>query len=114
MATNDGYRVRCARLPGKTEVEIVMAVVTMPAPGVADEPVKNVFDKSYRIRLGRGDRSFWFGHADAPDAVYGPIAPVKMLSITGSSTVAQQVTAIDERVEVHDVLGEAAKRIPRP
>lgn len=114
VATGGGYRVRCSRLPGRTTLQLVLATVTMPLQGVADTPADDPFDKAFRVRFDSGNDVYWYGHPDAPDAVFGPRAAPATVAISGSYVVARQTHAVDVQLEVREEQGSGAGHAASP
>jgi hypothetical protein len=116
VATDAGYRVRCMRLPARTNLKIAMAVVDMKwNPTHKENEDFGVLDKDYLLRIqSDGDGGVgtdWFGHQDG--LVYAPRVLPTYLSIDGVYVAAQRKRTIFERKDILN-MSSPANWVARP
>jgi hypothetical protein len=104
LATDAGYRVRCARLPGGTTLKIVLALAEIkwnpgrPHPNIPIE--EQLRDPNYILRTKYDDfSSYWQGHRDGDVYASRPTS-MDWLKAEGTYTAALRTRSTSQKISV--------------
>jgi len=113
VATNAGYFLRCRRLPGKTDLKIVAAIVglkTRPQPEHAPLGMSSdvwgtgtIDDKSYVLTMKAGEVLYWYGRIDSDIYTREPV--VNKLQITGKYVATRRERHISQNAKLFNLFG---------
>ena len=110
IATNNGYRMRCARLPKDRHIDVVMAIVSIASN---PDPNINAFDSRWVLAFNFGNgRTSWLGYSNRPETVFGPRPVPKSIQIDGEYTTGPRKRYVSQRLEIRDPVNDLSPSIP--
>jgi hypothetical protein len=124
IASTQGYRVQCKKLPRKQRLELLLVAVAIPefesGPTKVQKPIAAVFDRDYVFKAagnnGRGAFSIWYGHGRDSNGlieeVYSPQRPIpKVIQVEGTCKMMARQVELSQRLQVHDFVDEFLPKI---
>jgi hypothetical protein len=122
IASTQGYRVQCKKLPRKQRLELLLAAAAIPefGPPKVQKPITAVFDRDYAAKIGgkneRGAFSIWYGHGRDSNGlieeVYSPQRPIpKVIQVEGTCKMMARQLELSQHLQVHDFIDEFLPKI---
>ena len=110
LATDTGYRMRCPRLPAKTEIKVVIALADVKWNPLPPEDKQQASDKNYVLRVKREDdcSTYWFGHAGVDDDYTPRPTSSETIKIEGEYVAAQRTRSVSQKIKVGGNLANQA------
>jgi hypothetical protein len=100
VATDEGYRVRCEKLPAGAMLKIVMAIVDVkwnPSPP-QERPDFGIFDMNYLLRFKMSDGgTYWYGHPEGE--IYTPRPSPQHIKVFGDYVASQRRRTFFAQIE---------------
>jgi hypothetical protein len=111
IASDSGYRIRCAKLPALSTLSILMAVAEIHW----DDPAlkgASIWSDAYVMKVPcKCGGTHWYGH-QIEDSLFEPVRPtVKNVSIEGEYTAVQRIRKLSGDVKVYDMMGPYRRQI---
>jgi hypothetical protein len=101
VASTEGYRVRCDKLPSHSHAQVLMAAVN-----VSDLPTTVDADKLFRFTLTHAESAesfyYWFGWRQHSDRVFLEPPTPKNIRVIGSFRVDSERRSISLRLPIHN------------
>lgn len=108
IASTRGSRFRCDVLPSHSQIELVIAVVSLN-----DKPTDQVADKLLRDKFNDG-HVLWLAHGEHTENVFSRRPVPQVVKITGHYVAQERGHGVSENVAAMDVMLEAFRSIPKP
>ena len=110
IASTQGYRLRCELLPAHSQIELILAVVSM---NMNDQPGSQEADKPLHVSFADG-HVVWLADPDHTEKIFGARPVPRLVKVTGRYTAHQSEHEVSENVVPLDFMLDAVKLIPKP